>query len=181
MRSFTTYLFSCFIIAMVAACAGSTEEKTAAIEAQPMAEEVTTPAEQPTPSFDSSSVEVAETETQVEGVLPKPNSEADVAASNRTPPANPGKAKQAPNAPSVKSNPQGYSTGYVSRKEVSLQTEPKENAAATRIFKQYEGVIILETRMTDDTGQPTKIPTWYKVECVDKKQGWVKASSVTLN
>lgn len=168
---------------MMAACAGNAKEKTATTEAQPLAEEVTAPTEQPAPSADSTTIEEAKTEAaaQVEGVLPKPSSEADAAASNRTPPANPGKAKPAPSAPSVKSNPQGYSTGYVSRKEVSLQTEPKEAASATRSFKQYEGVIILETKMTDDAGQPTKIPTWYKVECVDKKQGWVKASSVTLN
>lgn len=82
-------------------------------------------------------------------------------------------------APTINSNPQGYPTGYISRKEVAMQSEPKESAVKTRFFKQYEGVIILKSLMSDDNGNAT--PTWYQVESLDKKQGWVKANCVTIN
>lgn len=60
-----------------------------------------------------------------------------------------------------------------------MQIEPKESAVKTRFFKQYEGVIILKSLMSDDNGNAT--PTWYQVESLDKKQGWVKANCVTIN
>ncbi|MBI5916712.1 MAG: SH3 domain-containing protein [Bacteroidetes bacterium] len=83
--------------------------------------------------------------------------------------------------PTITSNPQGKSTGYISRDNVALQKEPSANASKTRSFKRNEGVIILETKMTDETGKASDIPVWYKVECADQQVGWVVARSVTMN
>ncbi|HRI58411.1 MAG TPA: hypothetical protein PK228_01775, partial [Saprospiraceae bacterium] len=48
--------------------------------------------------------------------------------------------------PAKKSAPSGP-TGYISRNNVVLQSEPITNAPQTRTFKIYEEVIILETKM----------------------------------
>lgn len=79
-----------------------------------------------------------------------------------------------------KSQPAGPS-GYISRNSVVLQTEPKNSAPQVRTFKIYEEVLILETKMTDETGNTAQYPKWYKVRCSDKKEGWVVARSVTVN
>lgn len=185
MRSAIFTFLTSTLIALLAACTSGTGEKdsTQASEAPTSPD---TAAVAALITTDTASEAASETPTILaEGTLPKPNSPSDLATSKRTPPAQPVGGKQAPAnqsaAPTVKSNPKGLSTGYISRKDVSLQTEPSESAAKTRSFKQYEGVIILDSKMTDDTGKPTDVPTWYKVECVDKKTGWVMARSVTLN
>jgi hypothetical protein len=185
MRSFVPTHFYIVIVALMVACSSNESEKaTTNIASQPTITDTVGVRSQPAEVGTADSAAIAEAkpvEVQVEGVLPKPNSEIDAASSTRTPPANPGKAAPVPKAPTIESNPEGHPTGYISRKEVSLQSKAEDDAAKTRAFKLYEGVIILESIMTDDAGQPTKIPTWYKVECIDKKQGWVKANCVTLN
>ena len=82
--------------------------------------------------------------------------------------------------PAKKSAPAGP-TGYISRNNVVLQREPMAEAPATRTFKIYEEVIILETKMIDDAGNVVQYPKWYKVRCTDKQEGWVVARSVTAN
>jgi len=84
-------------------------------------------------------------------------------------------------APIKKSAPAPGPTAYTNKANVVLQKEPTKDAAKTRSFKIYEQVFILETKMTDDAGNATQFPTWYRVQCSDKKEGWVVASSVTLN
>lgn len=83
-------------------------------------------------------------------------------------------------APAKKSTPAGPS-GYISRENVILQSEPAANAPKTGSFKIYDQVIILETKMTDETTNASDVPKWYKVQCADKKTGWVVARSVTVN
>lgn len=80
-----------------------------------------------------------------------------------------------------KSEPSAGPTAYTNKANVMLQSEPSKDASKTRSFKIYEQVIILETKMTDDAGNATPFPKWYKVQCSDKKEGWVVASSITLN
>ena len=82
--------------------------------------------------------------------------------------------------PAKKSAPAGPS-GYISRTNVILQSEPAQNAPKIRSFNQYDEVIILETKMTDEAGNAGDVPKWYKVQCTDKKTGWVVARSVTVN
>lgn len=82
--------------------------------------------------------------------------------------------------PAKKSAPAGPS-GYISRTNVVLQSEPAQNAPKIRSFNQYDEVIILETKMTDEAGNAGDVPKWYKVQCTDKKTGWVVARSVTVN
>lgn len=82
--------------------------------------------------------------------------------------------------PAKKSAPAGPS-GYISRTNVVLQREPAQNAPKIRSFNQYDEVIILETKMTDESGNAGDVPKWYKVQCTDKKTGWVVARSVTVN
>lgn len=79
-----------------------------------------------------------------------------------------------------KAEPAGPS-GYISRKSVLLQTAPQNEAPQIRTFKIYEAVLILETKMTDESGNSARYPKWYKVRCSDKKEGWVVARSVTVN
>jgi hypothetical protein len=72
-------------------------------------------------------------------------------------------------------------TAYVNKNNMALQIEPKANAAQTAALKIYEQVIILETKMTDEAGKNQAVPSWYKVQKADKKQGWVVANAVTIN
>lgn len=83
-------------------------------------------------------------------------------------------------SPAKKTVPVGP-TGYISRNDVVLQSEPLTNARPTRTFKIYEEVVILETKMTDEAGNVFEYPKWYRVRCSDKKEGWVVARSVTVN
>ena len=76
--------------------------------------------------------------------------------------------------------PEGPS-GYVSRKNVVLQTNPTDKAPVLGQFQLYEEVIILEVLSKDEQGKETEVPTWYKVKRKDKKVGWVVARSVTVN
>src|SRR5690349_3113641 len=49
--------------------------------------------------------------------------------------------------------------GYITRANVELVQEPKKNAAVISVFKIYENVVILETKMTDENGQVKEFPT----------------------
>lgn len=84
-------------------------------------------------------------------------------------------------APEKKANPAGNPTGYITRKEVILQSEPSPNAQKTSSLKIYEAVIILESKMTDETGKAFDVPQWYKVQLANKQVGWVVSRSVTIN
>lgn len=72
-------------------------------------------------------------------------------------------------------------TAYVNKKNIALQSAPDTKAAKTGALKIYEQVIILETKMTDEQGKTLSVPTWYRVQREDKKEGWVIANAVTLN
>lgn len=94
---------------------------------------------------------------------------------------NPAPVVPPPIATIKKSAPAPGPTAYTNKANVILQTEPTKDAPKTRSFKIYEQVFILETKMIDDAGYTTQFPTWYRVQCSDKKEGWVVASSITLN
>ena len=68
--------------------------------------------------------------------------------------------------------------GYVTREHAILQTEPITSAEKISTLKKNEIVFILQTIMTDDKGQVTDYPTWYKIERKNKQRGWVIAKSV---
>lgn len=86
------------------------------------------------------------------------------------------------NAPVVKKRPSAPSlTGYIARNGAFLQSEPLPDAPQTGSFKIYEQVVILETKMTDENENVSDYPVWYKVQCADKKIGWVSARFVTVN
>ena len=94
---------------------------------------------------------------------------------------NPAPVPPPPIATIKKSAPAPGPTAYTNKANVILQSEPSKDSPKTRSFKIYEQVFILETKMTDDAGYTTQFPTWYRVQCSDKKEGWVVASSITLN
>lgn len=68
--------------------------------------------------------------------------------------------------------------GYVTKKDLALQADPAPNAAKITTLKQYETVYILETKMTDENGNLSQYPTWYKVERENKERGWVVANGI---
>ena len=68
--------------------------------------------------------------------------------------------------------------GYITKKDLFLQSEPSSKAANIAPLKQYETVYILETIMKDENGNLTPYPTWYKVERENKATGWVVAKGV---
>jgi hypothetical protein len=68
--------------------------------------------------------------------------------------------------------------GYVTRDNAVLLTEPVANATKVSTLKKNEIVFILQTIMTDEKGQVTDYPTWYKIERKNKQRGWVTAKSV---
>ncbi len=68
--------------------------------------------------------------------------------------------------------------GYVTRENAMLQTEPIASAEKISTLKKNEIVFIIQTIMTDEKGQVTDYPTWYKIERKNKQRGWVIAKSV---
>jgi len=68
--------------------------------------------------------------------------------------------------------------GYITQKDLFLQSQPSSKAANIAPLKQYETVYILETIMKDENGNLTSFPTWYKVERENKATGWVVAKGV---
>ncbi len=97
-------------------------------------------------------------------------------------PENPPKAQAEGQAPAPpKAKPPAGPTGYITRKNISLQGKPEPDAPKTREFKIYEEVVILETKMTDEHGRQFDVPQWYKVRCIDGREGWVIAKGLSVN
>lgn len=68
--------------------------------------------------------------------------------------------------------------GYVTKDNAVLLTEPVASAEKVSTLKKNEIVFILQTIMTDEKGQVTDYPTWYRIERKNKQKGWVTAKSV---
>ena len=83
-------------------------------------------------------------------------------------------------APVTKTAPNKHPgvAGYVTRDLALLQTEPAAGAPKISTLKKNEIIYILQTIMTDEKGQVTEYPTWYRVERENKQTGWVLAKSV---
>jgi Bacterial SH3 domain len=103
---------------------------------------------------------------------PKPNTKA---AKPKTP------FKSNTTVAAKKENPAGNPTGYIGRENIVLYGEPSTNAQNLGTLKINESVIILETKMTDETGKSFPMPQWYKVQLTNKKVGWVVGRSITIN
>ena len=69
--------------------------------------------------------------------------------------------------------------GYITRENVFLQEAPQANSAKICPIKRYEIISILETKMTNEQGKYSDYPTWYRVELLNKKRGWVVGNSVS--
>ena len=72
-------------------------------------------------------------------------------------------------------------SAYISNENAVLYNEPTQQSAKKGNLKLYETVYILETIMKDDQGRPTQVPTWYKVQCENKRTGWILGSWATVN
>ena len=68
--------------------------------------------------------------------------------------------------------------GTIKYKDVKLYTTPKIGGSIRKTLEAFESVYILQFIMTDPQGKETPYPTWYQVECKDKKRGWVEAKSI---
>ncbi|MBV6441177.1 MAG: hypothetical protein DYG98_08980 [Haliscomenobacteraceae bacterium CHB4] len=65
---------------------------------------------------------------------------------------------------------------YITQSTALMYAEPSDKA--TKIphnFKVSENIYILETKMTDESGNIYEIPQWHKIQCSDGKKGWVKS------
>jgi hypothetical protein len=71
-------------------------------------------------------------------------------------------------------------TGYITQEKVNIY--PAIYGKGTGVpIKRYEGVVILETSMSDASGKSYEVPQWYKIQRSNQKVGWVEARFVTLN
>ncbi|MCC6281164.1 MAG: hypothetical protein IT262_11215 [Saprospiraceae bacterium] len=68
--------------------------------------------------------------------------------------------------------------GYVTKDNAVLLTKPVAGATKVSALKKNEIVFILQTIMTDENGQVTDYPTWYRIERKSKQTGWVIAKAV---
>lgn len=175
------YFILLIVMALFQSCANDNKKtaqapspETAAAPA-PTQQEAAAPVEQPQEKKESpvgKSVEqLRENKTNRIGSVPM-GKDAELSQSSVAPP---------PITPIKKSAPAPGPTAYTNKANVILQSEPSKDSPKTRSFKIYEQVFILETKMTDDAGYTTQFPTWYRVQCSDKKEGWVVANSITLN
>lgn len=89
------------------------------------------------------------------------------------------KQEEKPVAAPVKEEKTPGPPGYVTRENIFLLESPQANAIKICPLKRYEIISILETKMTDERGQYSDYPTWYRVELKNKKQGWVVGNSVS--
>jgi hypothetical protein len=71
-------------------------------------------------------------------------------------------------------------TGYITSDGVKMYAAPKQGNEGIAL-KKYENIKVIETRMTDESGQTKEVPQWYKVRRENKKTGWVPARYITLN
>ena len=83
-----------------------------------------------------------------------------------------------PAAPEASRSTALWPSGYITRGNAVLMSDPAAKASKISTLKQYEVVFILETVMRDEQGRPTNLPTWYKIERKDKTRGWVVASAI---
>ncbi len=83
----------------------------------------------------------------------------------------------APVTEKTASRPPGVA-GYITRDDAPLHKEPVASAGKVSTLKKNEIVYILEMIMTDEKGQVTEYPTWYRIERKNKQRGWVLAKSV---
>lgn len=71
------------------------------------------------------------------------------------------------------------SVAYVTQESAVLLEQPSENARKIPVrFKRSETIYILEPKMTDEKGREYDIPQWYKVQCENGQQGWMRARFV---
>lgn len=70
--------------------------------------------------------------------------------------------------------------GYVGKNNVPLYKD--QNVLSTKIISLQKGstIYLLETSMTDEKGELSDYPTWYKIQTNDKKTGWVKSSEINF-
>ncbi len=70
--------------------------------------------------------------------------------------------------------------GYVGKNNVPLYKD--QNTLSTKIATLQKGLTIylLETSMTNENGELSDYPTWYKIQTNDKKIGWVKGSDINF-
>lgn len=83
-----------------------------------------------------------------------------------------------PAAPETSRSAALWPSGYITRGNTAMMSDPALKASKISTLKQYEVVSILETIMRDEQGRPTNLPTWYKIERKDKTRGWVIASAI---
>ncbi len=82
-------------------------------------------------------------------------------------------------APSAKRPP--GSVAYVTQEGAALWDNPTESARKLPVrFKRSETIYVLEPKMTDENGKEYDIPQWYKIQCENGQQGWMRARFVGL-
>lgn len=102
------------------------------------------------------------------------------AAQQESPPEK--EVRSAPQPPKnhTPSKPPG-SPAYISKPDAVMYEEPAETSARIpHKFKVSENVYILETKMSDESGKPSDVPQWYKIQCADGQKGWIKSRFVGL-
>lgn len=165
MRGTRYILLLITLLVLGGACGGGTQP-TQKPAAPPAPEPKPAPAQAtPAPSMDAPKPNHFSLDTGRQVNQPMPENTRKLQNQTPPPPAN------------SKSKPPGP-PGYVTRKGAVLQTDPAPQAATIAPLDQYENVYILETIFTDEKGQQSAYPTWYKVERANKQQGWVTGKAI---
>lgn len=70
--------------------------------------------------------------------------------------------------------------GFVIKNNTVMYEQDNSRSKALATLKKGEFVFLIETSLNDENGQMSSYPTWYKIQSVDKKTGWVESSRVSF-
>jgi hypothetical protein len=70
--------------------------------------------------------------------------------------------------------------GFIIKNNAVLFESSSTKSNKIGILKKGENIYLMETSLNDDEGKLANYPTWYKVQLINKKIGWVESSKVSF-